>query len=294
MLDKFLQKLETTAHEVWDMMWSWLAAHALNVVLIVIGAFIVRRILARVITQLIGRTMRRDLFPTELDRKKRLETLDGLIGATTQVFVWVVAIVMIISELGINTAPLLASAGIIGIAFGFGAQSLVKDFFSGIFIILENQYRVGDIVEISQISGVVEDITIRTTVVRDLNGQLHHIPNGSIVVTTNKTMDFAQINEDIIVGLDTDVEKIEEIINEVGKEVARISAIKDYIVEPPHFERLDGFTNDGMRIKVLGKTTPGEQWIVKGKFYTKLKAALDKNKIEIPYQHITLDHLKKK
>ncbi len=139
--------------------------------------------------------------------------MDGLIHAITRFAVYVVAAIMIISELGVNTAPLLASAGIFGIALGFGAQSLIKDLVSGIFIITENQYRVGDVIELGNVSGIVEAITIRTTVLRDQSGNQHHVPNGSIVRTTNKTMGFGGIDENIVVGADTDIQKLVEIIN---------------------------------------------------------------------------------
>src|SRR5690606_12957323 len=147
----------------------------------------------------------------------------------------------------------------------------IKDFVSGVFIIVENQYRVGDIIQINDIDGVVEAITIRTTVLRDLDGNLHHVPNGSIVVTTNKTMDYGRINEDIVVGFDTDIEQLEHIINHTGAQLAAVAEFKDDIMDPPHFARVTGFSERGMTVKILGKTTPGEQWRVKGELYKRLK-----------------------
>lgn len=275
-------EITSSLEKVYEIILSWMGAHLLDIIIILVMARIIREFGTRIISKIIHQTVRRDLFPTESDRKKRLETLDSLVGASVRIVVSIIAGTMIISELGVDAAPLLASAGIVGIALGFGAQSLIKDFVSGIFIIVENQYRVGDIIEINNIDGVVEAITIRTTVLRDLNGNLHHVPNGSITVTTNKTMDYGRINEDIAVGLNTNIEELEHVVNHVGSQIASSATFKDDIKDPPHFARIIGFSSKGLIIKVLGKTTAGEQWRIKGELYRRLKIAFDKHKIEIP------------
>ncbi|MCA9337092.1 mechanosensitive ion channel family protein [Candidatus Saccharibacteria bacterium] len=285
MWETLITDLNTSAENLGKLAATWLALHLLNIIIILIGARIIRVVATRAISKLIHKTVRHDLFPTEADRKKRIETLDSLVSASVRVVVWLVAGMMIVNELGVDTGPLLASAGIVGIALGFGAQSFIKDFVSGVFIIVENQYRVGDIIQINDIDGVVEAITIRTTVLRDLDGNLHHVPNGSIVVTTNKTMDYGRINEDIVVGFDTDVEQLEHIINHTGAQLAAVAEFKDDIIDPPHFARVTGFNERGMSIKILGKTTPGEQWRVKGELYKRLKKSFDKHHIDIPYPH---------
>jgi small conductance mechanosensitive channel len=181
----------------------------------------------------------------------------------------------------------LASAGVLGIALGFGAQKLINDLVSGIFIISENQYRVGDQVEIEGIAGIVEAITIRTTILRDLSGALHHIPNGSIVVTTNKSMGFGVLNLDITVTTDTDITKLEHIINHVGERLASDPAFKDDIVEAPHFERVTDFTGNGTTVKVLAKTLTGRQLAVKSRFFTDLKVALGEHSIKLAVLAVT-------
>lgn len=294
MWESLQQKLTENAEYISDVVLRWLDLHLINIVVIIVGAYFVRKILTQFLSRTIKHTVRHDLFPTEFDRKKRVQTLDALVGATVRIMIWVVATIMVISEIGINTGPLIASAGILGVALGFGAQSLIKDFMSGVFIIVENQYRVGDIVELNNISGVVEQITIRTTVVRDLDGDLHHIPNGSIGVTTNKTMDFAQINEKFTVALDTDIEELEHVINHVGEQLAADPTHKRHIIEPPHFARIDGFDKDGLVVRVFGKTSPGEQWAIKGAFYKSLNKAFKKQHIEIPYPQMTIHEAKKK
>lgn len=259
----------------------WLGLHLVNVIVIVIFAFIAQHALTIVTVKFLSKTIRPDMYPTETDRKRRLETLKSLMTAVVKFGVWLVAFMMIISEIGINTAPLLASAGIIGVALGFGAQSLVKDFVSGIFIITENQYRVGDVVEIAGASGTVENVTIRTTVLRDLSGFVHHVPNGLIQVTTNKTIGYGRINEDLVVGFDSDIERVEHIINHVGEEIAASPDFEKLVKEPPKFASVKGYAVNGLIVGILGKTKPGEQWKVRTEMYKRLKKAFDKAGIEV-------------
>jgi small conductance mechanosensitive channel len=294
MWQNFLNKRVNNFEYLGQLVTRWLDQHLVNIIIILIGAYVFRKFGTKSISRIMHKTVRRDLYPTEIDRKKRIKTLDNLIGAMVRAGTWMVAAFMIINELGINTAPLLASAGVAGLAIGFGAQSLIKDFVSGIFIITEHQYRVGDIVEIGLVQGTVEAITIRTTIIRDLNGDLHHVPNGTITVTTNKTMDFGSINEDIIVAGDTDLTKLEHIINHVGEEVAAMPELKDMIREAPYFSSVKGFDPLGIRVKVMGKTTTGDAWRVKSEFYRRLAKAFDKQGIEIPYTQLPFERPAKK
>ncbi len=259
----------------------WMRAHFLNIVLIIIFAFIAKRLLTIITVKLLSKTIRPDMYPTESDRKKRLATLDALMTAVIKVAVWIVAILMIITEIGINTAPLLASAGIVGIALGFGAQSLIKDFVSGIFIISENQYRVGDVIEIAGANGTVENVGIRTTVLRDMSGYVHHVPNGLIDVTTNKTIDYNRINEELVVGFGSDISKVEKIINKAGQDIARDPKFEKVIREPFAFSSVKGYAVNGLIIGILGKTKPGEQWGVRTEMYKRLQKEFDKANIEV-------------
>ncbi len=259
----------------------WIDQHLVNIILIIIFAIIARRALTSVTVKLLSKTIRTDMYPTETDRKKRLTTLRELMTAVIKIGVWLVAFMMIITEIGINTAPLLASAGIIGIALGFGAQSLVKDFVSGIFIIIENQYRVGDVIEIAGANGTVESVGMRTTVLRDLSGYVHHVPNGLIEVTTNKTIGYNRINEEIVVGFDSDIERVEHIINHVGEEIAALPDFEKVIKEPFKFSSVKGYAVNGLIIGILGKTKAGEQWRVRTEMYKRLKKAFDKAGIEV-------------
>ena len=271
----------------------WFEAHLLNILIIVGVAYLAKHVGTQVLYRLVKNTVRQDIYPTERDRKKRVQTLDALVKTVINLTVWVIAGLMIISELGVNTGPLVASAGILGIALGFGAQSLVKDFVSGVFIIAENQYRIGDVVELGAITGTVEAITIRTTILRDQNGYVHHVPNGSITVTTNKTMDIGRINETLIVGKETDLEQLEHVINHVGEEISNSSQFSKTIKEQPHFGGLNGFEKGGVIIKIYGETIPGEQWKIRAELYRQLLKACKKNGIEVPYSQPALSDIPK-
>lgn len=272
---------------------SWMSEHGLEILTILIIAWLAKRYGNQLLKRVFHRTIRSDLYPTKIDRIRRLETIDGISGAILQVTVVIVAAIMIVSEMGVNTTPLLASAGVLGIALGFGAQSLIKDLTSGIFIIIDNQYRVGDIVKLDDIAGKVEAINIRTTVLRALDGTLYHVPNGSIVTTANLTMSYGGIEEDITFDNDVDISKLKITIDRVGKKLITDAEFKDKILEAPHFDRVIGFSKDGIGVKVLGTTTPNDSWEVRGEFYKLLINELRKAKIQLPTQQITVRTAKK-
>ncbi len=190
---------------------------------------------------------------------------------------------LILSSLGVNIGPLLAASSVIGVGIGFGAQDAIKDFIAGVFIILENQYRVGDVVEIAGVSGTVEAITIRETVLRNLEGELLHVPNGVVEVSKNMTMDYSNVVMDIGVGYDSDIDKVEKVINEVGTSLAEDADWKDKILEAPEYLRVQSFGASEVVVRVLGKVQPGKQWAVAGEMRKRIKASFDKNKIEIPF-----------
>jgi small conductance mechanosensitive channel len=263
-------------------------ASMIDIVVVLLFSWLLSRVAHRVLSRLLTHIIRSNLYPSKTDRDKRVNTLSGLGSALIRFVIWVTAGITVINIAGINTAPFLASAGVLGVALGFGAQKLINDLVSGIFIIIENQYRVGDFVELEGVSGTVEDVTIRTTVLRDLNGAVHHVPNGAIVVSTNKSMGFGQINLDIAVSPKTNLKKLETVINAVGEAVAKEPELVSSIIEPPKFVRVSDFTGNNITVKVMGKTTGGKQLEIKSVFYRKLKHALDKESIELAVLPTTL------
>lgn len=270
---------------------DWVSVHGLNILIILFGAWAVRRFGVRMFRGVFKHTLRPDLYTTKADREKRVKTLNSMTSAFVRASVYIVAGFLLVSEINPSyTTALFASAGLATVAIGFGAQSLIRDIVSGIFIISENQYRIGDEVELKSTGwgggavGTVEEITLRTTVLRDLDGDLHHVPNGAIGYATNKTIGFNRINEDITVALDTDIDRLEHVINHVGQQLAADVAFKNKILDPPHFERVVEFTDDGIVIKVLAKTKPAEQRNVRSELYRRLRKAFDKNDIFLPKQ----------
>lgn len=258
----------------------------------IIVAIIAQLILRKSITRLVRKTVRGHKFNSHLDEEKRETTLITIFRTAQAVTIWVIAIVTILWQLDVNIAALLTGAGLIGIIVGFGAQSAIRDFLAGIFIITENQYRVGDIVTLraagTDVSGVVEDITIRITRLRDLDGNLHIVQNGAANIITNRSFGFANVNVDVGVSYDSDINKVEEIMNKVGQDMKADQAWAEVIVEPIQFLRVDGFEDSSVRVKALGKVEPAMQWDVAGEFRRRLKKAFEKNSITIPFPQVVV------
>lgn len=250
-----------------------------SIILIIASAFVVRHFAGMMIEKIIRRTVRYRAHGdiSEEDTKKRQDTLISLLTAITQVLVWFIAGFTILQRyFSIDLTPLLASASVMGVALGFGAQSVIKDFLSGLFIILENQYRVGDIVNLDGSDGRVEQITIRSTVVRDNDGSVHYIPNGTITHTINRTMGFARINLAVQVAPDLDVDKLSDLINEIGAKMTDEEKWRGKIIEAPHFQSISNFTPTTLEVKIVGKTQPSAQWNVTGELRRRILMALSR------------------
>lgn len=262
----------------------------LKVVLIVLGAWIILKVLYRVFGKLIRRTVNaKQSRRPKSERKQRADTLVNIVNMTIKVVGWLLVAFIVLSELGLDIGPLLAGAGIAGVALGFGAQNMVRDFLAGLFIILEDQYSEGDVVEAAGKTGLVQDISLRKTVLRDLDGLEHHIPNGEIKTASNYTKDFSRVNLNLSVAYESDLEKVMNVINEVGKDLAEDEEWKDVILEAPHSLGVDKFGESAIEIKTLAETKPLKQWDVMREFRKRIKVAFDKNDIEIPYpKRVTL------
>jgi len=270
---------------------EWVLTHWFPLLIVVVAAWLALRFGTMLIDKVVRRAVRQSPFSQEYlapeDIKKRQDTLVSMLTALWKTAVWVVGVLTFVSEASLfNTAPLLASAGIVGVALGFGAQSVIKDLLSGVFIIIENQYRVGDTIDIDGIgagapSGTVERITIRSTVLRDIDGNVHFIPNGAIVHVTNKTMGFSKVNFTLGVDPSTNVDELADIINKVGEKLSKDPAWADKIIEAPRFLRIGTFTDTTLEVRVTGKTQPSAQWSVTGELRKRLLSALKRNKIDL-------------
>jgi small conductance mechanosensitive channel len=213
---------------------------------------------------------------------KRMDTLDGLITNAIRAFILLIALVMVLGELKLDIAPAIAGLGIVGIAVGFGAQSLVRDYFNGALILIENQFSRGDVVTIAGVSGAVEDFSMRRTTLRDLNGVVHTVPNGEIRVASNQTRVWARINQDIMVAYGTDIEKATQVVNDVGRALLADPDWRRRVMEAPHVERIEALGEYGITLKVLGVVRAPEQWAAGGELRKRLLAAFATHGIEIP------------
>lgn len=270
-----------------SVIFEWFSTTGLTVLLILGIAWLARHFGAVAITQLIRRVVLTNKFNklTTDDVKKRQDTLISLFVVILKIIVFVIATLMIFKELfpHISLTPLLASAGLIGIIVGFGAQTMIRDFLAGVFIIAENQYRVGDVVDIDGAGGTVEKVSIRSTVLRDVDGNVHYLSNGNIMHVINKTMGFSKVNFTLTVKPDTDVDRLAEIINEEGKKMADDPLWKDKILEAPQFLKIGTFTDAAVEVIIVGTTQPSAQWGVTGELRRRLLQAFSRHKIELAH-----------
>ncbi|NCO24959.1 mechanosensitive ion channel family protein [Candidatus Parcubacteria bacterium] len=268
---------------------SWVLSHGIKIFGILIVAYLINKLGGKVIERAIRKGVR---DTTKEATEKRQNTLIGVFVGALKIIVWLVAIMMILPELGINAGPILAGAGILGVALGFGAQYMIRDFLAGLFIIIENQYREGDVVCLDGTCGLVEDINLRKTVLRDLDGTVHHVPNGEIKKASNLSKQFARVNLNIGISYKENLDRVIKVVNRVGEELAEDPQWKDLILKPPQFLRVDDFGESAIIIKILGETKPLKQWDVTGELRKRIKIAFDEEDIKIPFRQITIHQAK--
>jgi len=265
-----------------DRVTDWLVTHGLRVVVIVVVVAVVFLIFRGVVPHVVEATVRRQMTGRpEEETSKRAKTLVNAVVRTAEVVLALIALLMVLPELSVNIGALLAGVGIAGIAIGFGAQTLVRDTLNGLFILIENQYGIGDIVTVAGVTGRVEEVNLRRTVLRDLDGVVHSVPNSEIRVASNYTRDWSGVNMNVTVAYDADLDKVTEVIDAVGRELAADKAYKSLIKKAPHVERVDAFKDSGVSLKVLGVTKPMRQWEVMGELRRRLKKAFDSERIEM-------------
>ncbi len=220
--------------------------------------------------------------------EKRRQTLGAVLTRWVTALIVVVAVLMILSEVGISITPVLATAGVAGIVIGFGAQGVVKDLLRGTFIVAQNLYNKGDVVKVAGITGLVEDVSVWRTTMRDLDGIVHTIPSGEITTVSNYTKEWSRVNLNIPVAYGEDLDRVTEVINRVAEELANDDTFGPMIIGTPKVLRVDSFGDSGIEIKVLGETKPLKQWDVAGELRKRIKKAFDIEGIEIPWPHVKL------
>ncbi len=287
----FLLQIDAANESTMGKIEDWALDHGLTIGGIAIFVIIAIVAINIIVPRLVRVTTRTRLAgkPQE-EIEQRAETLTHVFTRTSATLLIVLGFFTALPELGVNIGPLLAGLGIAGIAVGFGAQSLVKDIISGMFILIDNQYGKGDVVEIAGKTGVVQDIGLRRTVLRDLDGIVHYVPNGEIVVSSNMTQEYSRVNLNVSVSYAEDLDRVMQVINEVGEELAADEDWKSVIITPPRSLRVDSFGESGIDIKILGDVQPIRQWEVMGELRRRLKRRFDEEGIEIPFPHRVMVH----
>jgi small conductance mechanosensitive channel len=257
--------------------------------IIILGAIILISVLQRALDPLVRIAIREQMVSDpEIEIQKRIQTLSHVIYRTLLFVVLAIVIVTILPEFGINAAALIAGLGLFGLAVGFGSQNLVKDMINGTFILVENQYGVGDVVTVAGITGVVEDLNLRRTILRDLDGTVHSVSHGQVDITSNWTKSYSRVNLNVGVAYESNLDHVIQVINRVGKELAEDPEYSSKIVDPPHVLRVDNFSESSIELKIIGETAPIEQWGIMGELRLRLKKAFDAEGIHIPYPQRTV------
>ena len=291
--------LENTENELLATTADILLARPLKIALILLGAFVLNRLLRRAIRRFTDRLAKPSTGPLRpigrytpsilattaemtLRAAARAETLKTVLRSISSFVIWTLALLMILGELNINLGPLIAGAGVAGVALGFGAQSLVRDFLSGIFMLIEDQYGVGDVVDLGEAVGVVEGVTLRTTRLRAVDGAVWHVPNGEIRRVGNMSQQWSRALLDIEVGYSTDLTHARRVIAEVANELYESDDWRRVILEPPEIWGVERIGVDGVAIRLVLKTKPGEQWALQRELRGRLKERFDAEGIELP------------
>ncbi len=264
---------------------DWCLTNGLDILLIIVLTLILLKIAAIATAKMRAMLNRRG---DDLEYSKRTGTLGGVVHWILRLVIWSSAAFMVLSELGVPVAPILTAAGVVGLAVGFGAQNLVQDFISGFFILLEDQVRVGDVVQIGDKSGLVEKVTLRMVILRDQTSTVHFIRNGKIDVVSNLTKDFSHYVFTIGVAYRENVDEVIKVLKDIDEEMRRDAEYKNDILAPLEVMGLDSFGDSSVNIKARTKTKPIQQWRVGREFNRRIKMKFDELNIDLPLPHRTI------
>jgi small conductance mechanosensitive channel len=264
-----------------------------RVLLILLGALIAAKVASRFVialrSRIVGLMMaRRRGDETTFELEKRAATFGGIIRKTLGIAIWVVAVGMALREIGFDIAPILAGAGVVGLAVGFGAQNLVRDVITGLFMLVENQISVNDVVIINGTGGLVEEVNLRTTVLRSVDGTVHIFPNGAITSLSNMTHKYSYYVFDLGVAYKEDTDRVVSVLREIAEEMRQEDAYRSLILEPLDVLGVDKFADSAVVIKARIKTQPTKQWEVGREMNRRIKKRFDQEGIEIPFPHRSL------
>jgi small-conductance mechanosensitive channel len=293
-----------TVYDVTNNLWlagsaNWLITKPVKILMIIVIAFLVRLILRRLINRVTTLPKTGGKLPSMLRplrerapevlgsavierRRQRAMTIGSVLKSMATFLVYGLAFILVLGELGINLGPIIASAGIIGVAIGFGAQNLVKDFLSGIFMMVEDQYGVGDVVDVGEASGTVESVGLRITTLRDVKGTVWYVRNGEVLRVGNSSQGFAVALVDVPLGYTADVERAAAVLAAAASTATESDALKDNILEPPEMLGVESVTPEGLQLRLTVKVRPGKQWAVQRALRGQLLAALEEAGFDPP------------
>lgn len=271
----------------WPAIRGWLLSTGIQIAITLVIAVVVTWLVGFLIKRALRRTEKAKA-PEEIARAKRLKTVLGALRLLAGVVIWVIAGITILGQLEISIGPILAGLGVVGIAVGFGAQNLVRDFLGGIFIIVENQLRVGDIVRIGDAMGTVEALSLRITQVRGLNGHLFTVPNGEIKMVENMTFKWSRAIVKVGVAYRSNIEKVIEALHKAIEDLKSDETVGPYLIDTPQIKAIDDFAASSLDVALWIKTRPAQQWDVGRTARRYIKARFDEAGIEIPFPQITL------
>ncbi|WP_103343489.1 mechanosensitive ion channel family protein [Amycolatopsis sp. CA-126428] len=293
-----------TVYDVTNNLWlagsaNWLITKPVKILMIIVIAFLVRLILRRLINRVTTLPKTGGKLPSLLRplrerapevlgsavierRRQRAMTIGSVLKSMATFLVYGLAFILVLGELGINLGPIIASAGIIGVAIGFGAQNLVKDFLSGIFMMVEDQYGVGDVVDVGEASGTVESVGLRITTLRDVKGTVWYVRNGEVLRVGNSSQGFAVALVDVPLGYTADVERAAAVLAAAASTATESDALKDNILEPPEMLGVESVTPEGLQLRLTVKVRPGKQWAVQRALRAQLLAALEEAGFDPP------------
>lgn len=272
---------------------EWLGPHAAEaraaatIVAILVLALVVRSVIGKASRLFFERIAMRAAL---VEEKRRIETLSRVTRRSLSVVVLLVAGMLVLNQLGVSIAPILGAAGVVGIAVGFGAQSLVKDFFTGIVLLIENQIRVGDVVDIAGLSGVVEEMSLRRIKLRSYDGSVHYVSNGLISTVTNRSTEYAFAVIDIGISYRDDIDTVFEVMRDVARQLQQAPEYQARLLGDLEIAGVDQLAESAVMIRCRIKTQPLEQWGVRREFLKRLKAAFDARGISLPFPHRTVIH----
>ena len=266
---------------------TWCMEHGVVILVIILGAFILNKVISLLLPSVMHGLVKVNgtKQSAEEEVKKRAGTLSRFLSSVSTGIIAIVSLFMVLSEIGVDITPLLVGAGFVGIAVGFAGQKLISDILNGLFIVIEDYYSNGDVVKIAGISGLVEDVNIRRTILRDLDGIVHIIPNSQIDTASNFTRNWSRVNLNIPVAYGEDLDRVIDVLNRVGRELAEDAHFGPLIINAPQVLRVDNFGDSAIEIKMLGETQPIKQWDVAGELRKRIKKAFDDEGIEIPWPH---------